>query len=165
MGEDFNNSKYWVLSINSSREVEHEQFGTADFVQYVVRPIFLQMVIWNLLVLFSLTNCKKNDQSQFDDAQLKGQWQYYEGFTDGQPHIWSDQGDPILILQFYDIDSVEHFGLKGTYRVNEVESEIVMFFDDLTRILEVLKLDRDLLWTMQLSNDDHALEMHYHKIR
>ncbi len=120
-------------------------------------------VLFVLLFLVLLSSCKKTDDD-INSELLKGKWQYYEGFTDGEPLIIREPDDPFLTIHFYGNDSVNHFGSVGTYSVNEAEREIFLVFDDLTRLLEILKLDPDQLWTKQILNDNHVSEMHYNRI-
>ncbi len=123
----------------------------------------LHKVLLVLTVILLLSSCKKTE-NDINSELLKGKWQYYEGFTDGESLIIEELDDPSLTIHFFGNDSVIYFGLQGTYSVNEPDREVLMVFDDLTRQLNILKLDQDQLWTEQILSNDHVSEMRYNRI-
>lgn len=117
-----------------------------------------------LLFILAILPCCRKNEDRMDSDLLRGNWQFYEGFTDGEPLIFGEPEDPALRVRFYAIDSVHFLGMKGKYAVKESERKVLMTFTDTMQILEVLKLDREELWTLQTLNEVHMLELRFYRI-
>ena len=124
---------------------------------------FLNRVLCIVFLLLSLSECRKQDKG-INPELLKGEWQCYEGYADGEPLRFGEPDDPILRIHFYAGDSVSYLGTKGKYSVDGTAREISVFLGDSTWILYVLKLDHDHLWTEQTLSDNHILEMHFSRL-
>lgn len=117
------------------------------------------------ILILLLPSCDKNEKL-YNSALLPGKWQLYATASANEQWSTYEGDDPILSIEFFDIDSTKYFNLKGTYLSDEENGELIVYLEsddsELIKKHAVLRLDEAEMWLKEIVEDGY-LRMKFKK--